>query len=102
MKDFIFIHKDQKHEPIIIPENGITQELVCKLAEHLCADDIIYLNGHYYTHIQLSEFLNDMASLPYIKLDVLYSQFQEELSKCLIQQIKNLQIGAEFIQGKRL
>lgn len=90
MNDFIFYHKEHKCNPITISANGITQEIVCELAENLCADDIVFINGKYYTHINLPDFLHDMSENSNVDLDKLYENFREELWNCVWQQSQNV------------
>lgn len=90
MDDFIFIHRTHEFQQIDIPQNGITHEFVCKLADNLCDDNIVYINGQYYTHINLPDFLHNMAQNPNVNLDSLYTEFQEELWNCVWQQSQNV------------
>ena len=98
MEGFIFYHETQKCQSLDFLK-GSEQEIVNQLANCLCENNIVYIDGKYYTHISLPEFLHDMTSLPNVRLDDLYTHFQKELSDCLLQQINNLQIGAQLIQN---
>ncbi len=98
MEGFIFYHETQKCLSLDSLK-GSKQEIVRQLADYLCQNNIVNIGGKYYTHISLPEFLHDMASLPNVRLDDLYTHFQKELSDCLLQQINNLQIGAQLIQN---
>lgn len=98
MENFIFNHLSKSHEEIVLPSKNMYQPWVHNLANRLCNDDIVYINGCYYTHISLPKFLHDMKSLFDVDLKELFASFEKELWNCVLQQTQNMTIGIQEIQ----
>ena len=90
MKDFFLSHEDCILHPLVSPSDDNVMAWMEEQIERLCVDDVLYVGGKYYCHINLADFLCDMNSQYTINLSLLIDKYQKELRLVALQQVENL------------
>lgn len=90
MDNFFLSHEDCILHPLVSPSDDNVMAWMDEQIKHLCNDDILYVGGKYYCHINLADFICDMNARYTINLTLLINKYQEELRMVVLQQIENL------------
>ena len=90
MEKFFFSLEDCTLHPLDSPSDDNVMAWIEEQIKHLCNDDVLYIDGKYYCHINLADFICDMNAKYTINLTLLIEKYQEELRLVALQQIENL------------
>lgn len=90
MENLFFSHAEQKLLPLSTPTKENIMEWMEEQIQHLCQDNVLLVNGRWYCHRNLVEFMYDMNKTYDIDLHTLFNQYQNELWGVVLQDYLNL------------
>lgn len=88
--DLIFLHQTSKVQELNPPQKRAEQEFVENLCNHLCSEDVVFIDEVSYCRCSLPEFIADMDKKYCIDLSSIVDSHKSDLEDIFSERVQNI------------